>query len=200
MRKLRPIDALFSKTQQGVLSATCGQPDRWWYMSELAAHLATTPSSLQRELRALVTSGILRRRRDGKRVYYQAETSLPFFPELRGIMEKACGVVEALRQALGRFGHRIRVAFIHGSVAEAREHALSDVDLVVIGSVGLADLAPTLRRIEKQMRRELNAVTYTLAEWRAKAAARDHFVAAVVKNPKTFLKGTADELEKHARK
>jgi predicted nucleotidyltransferase len=196
MRNLRPIDVLFSKTRQGVLSATYGQPDRWWYMSELAAYLATTPSSLQRELHAFVRSGVLRQKREGKRVYYQAETSLPLFPELRAIVEKTLGVPELVRRALNRFGKRILVAFIHGSVAEAREHALSDIDLVVIGSVGLSELAPSLARLEKKLRREVNAMTYNLEEWRAAVSGRAHFVTALLKKPKIFVKGTPDELEK----
>jgi hypothetical protein len=37
-----------------LLAATLNQPEKWWYLSELAQLLKTTPSSLQRELKALV--------------------------------------------------------------------------------------------------------------------------------------------------
>ena len=36
MRKSSPIDPLISKTTQGLLAATVLQPDRWWYLSDLA--------------------------------------------------------------------------------------------------------------------------------------------------------------------
>jgi predicted transcriptional regulator len=51
--------------RQGVLAATLAQPSKWWYLSELADRLGTTPSSLQRELSSLVASGILSHRREG---------------------------------------------------------------------------------------------------------------------------------------
>jgi DNA-binding MarR family transcriptional regulator len=68
MRTSAMLDALFPAVRAGVLSATLLQPDHWWFMTELARHLEVTPSSLQRELESLVTSGFLLRRKDGRRI------------------------------------------------------------------------------------------------------------------------------------
>jgi predicted nucleotidyltransferase len=190
----RPVDALFSKTRRGVLAATYGQPHREWYLSEIAAYLKTAPSSLQRELETLSSSGILKRRKDGNRLYYQADSSIPIFPELRGIVEKALGVGEALRESLGKFGERIRCAFIYGSVADNTEHALSDVDLMVVGELGLSDLSPALRRLEEKFRREINATIYSPGEFRKELRAGNHFLTDVKEKPKVFVKGGEDEL------
>jgi predicted nucleotidyltransferase len=195
MRKKRPVDALFPKTRQGILAATYGQPGRWWYLSELAGQLNTTPSSLQRELKSLVASGILRQRRDGKRLYFQAESESPIFPELSGLVTKMLGVSEALKNALTKFGNRVACAFLYGSVARRQEHALSDVDVVVIGRIGLADLSAPLRALERKFGREFNVTCYTPEEFRRKVEARNHFVLSVLKGEKIFLKGDADELE-----
>lgn len=194
MRKKRPIDALFPKTRRDILAATYSQPQRWWYLSELAQQLNTTPSSLQRELQSLVSSGILRQRRDGRRTYFQAETESPIFAELRGIITKTLGVAEALRDALLKFGDRISCAFLYGSVARRQEHTLSDVDLMVIGSVGLSELSPHLQAFEKKFKREINATCYSPEEFRKKAEAENHFVMSVLGGEKTFLKGDEDEL------
>jgi len=58
MRTERSIGALFPKTRQAILAATFLEPEKWWYMRELARHLRLTPSSLQRELDHLVRGGI----------------------------------------------------------------------------------------------------------------------------------------------
>src|SRR5881396_3769245 len=108
-----------------VLAATLSQPDKWWYLSELAQFLKTTPSSLQRELKALVDGGILEQRREGTRTYFKAETRSPLFPDLRGLVEKTVGLLPTLQQALKPFAGRIDCAFVYGSVARRREHALS---------------------------------------------------------------------------
>jgi predicted nucleotidyltransferase len=200
MRKKRPVDALFPKTRRGILAATYGQPQRWWYLSELAQQLNTTPSSLQRELQSLVSICILRQRRDGRRTYFQAETESPIFDELCGIITKTLGIAEALRDALSKFGDSVACAFLYGSVARRQEHALSDVDLMVIGSVGLSELSPPLRALEKKFGREINATCYSPEEFRNKVEAENHFVMNVLRSDKSFLKGDEDDLESLAGK
>jgi hypothetical protein len=92
MRKNAPaLDSLFPGVRQGVLAATLTRPGKWWYLSELAEFLHTRPSSLQRELTGLKRSGILQRRKDGRRTYFKAETRSPIFRELRSIFEKTVG-------------------------------------------------------------------------------------------------------------
>ena len=61
-------------------------------MSELASFINASPSSLQRELKTLVDSGILRSRRDGNRLYLQAETDSPIFAPLQELLSQTLGV------------------------------------------------------------------------------------------------------------
>ncbi|MBA3712491.1 MAG: hypothetical protein H0W76_08575 [Pyrinomonadaceae bacterium] len=195
MRNKRPIDALFPKTRRGVLAATYGQPERWWFLSELASQLNTSPSSLQRELQSLVTSGLLRQRRDGKRLYFQAETDSPIFAPLRDLVTQTLGVAAALQDALAAFGDQIRCAFIYGSVARSEEHAQSDVDVIIVGSLGLSDLSSPLRALERKFDREFNVTCYSPQEFRKKGRAGNHFLTSVLKGEKIFLKGDAHDLE-----
>jgi DNA-binding transcriptional ArsR family regulator len=95
-----------SRTVRGdVLAATLTQPKKWWYLSELAQFLGTSPSSLQRELKALVDGGILETRRKGTRAYFKADTRSPVFAELRGLINKTAGVIPTLRTSLRLFEH-----------------------------------------------------------------------------------------------
>jgi predicted transcriptional regulator len=66
-------------------------PEKQWYLTELAAHLGTKPSSLQREVEALSKAGLLEQWRDGRRAYFKADTSSPVFPDLRALLEKTAG-------------------------------------------------------------------------------------------------------------
>ena len=195
MRKTPALEALFPTIRGELLAITLTQPDKWWYLSELAGLLRTTPSSLQRQLKALVDGGILQQRREGTRTYFQAESRSPLFPELRGLLEKMAGVVPTLRHALEPFRERIDCAFVYGSVARNQEHALSDVDVVVIGSVGLAELSPALRTVETRLAREVNVVSYSVREFRKKVAAKDHFLSQVLRGRKEFVKGNRRDLD-----
>lgn len=196
MRKPSLLGSLFPRVRQGVLAATLTQPDKWWYLSELADRLGTSPSSLQRELSSLVASGILVQRREGTRVYFKAETRSPVFPELRQLFEKTAGLIPLLEQMLKPFGDKILCAFVYGSVARSQEHTLSDVDLMVIGRAGLADLSPALRKAEARLGREVNVTAYSPQEFREKVKSRDHFLTTVLRGRQQFVKGDQNDLDK----
>jgi predicted nucleotidyltransferase len=195
MRKPRALATLFPTMRGDLLAATLNQPAKWWFMSELAQFLKTTPSSLQRELKALVDGGILQQRREGTRTYFKAETRSPLFPELRRLVEKTVGVLPTLQEVLAPLQAAIDCAFVYGSLARSDEHALSDVDLMVIGSVGLAELTPALRKAETRLGREVNATSYSTREFRNKVAAKDHFLSEVLSGPRQFVKGDQRDLD-----
>jgi predicted nucleotidyltransferase len=199
MRKSSPLDSLLSKTTQGLLAATLLQPERSWYLSDLAKHLGRRPSSLQAPLACLATAGILRRHKDGNRVYYQANPECPFFPELQGLLAKTVGLVDVLRETLAPLEKQIAVAFVHGSIASFRERASSDVDLIVIGSVGLSKLSPALESAEERLGRPVNATVYTSTEFAKKLGDKNHFLRAVLDKEKLFIVGNKDDLARVAR-
>lgn len=201
MRKTVPaLDSLFPSVRQGVLAATLTQPEKWWYLSELAEFLQTRPSSLQRELGSLEQSGILQQRKDGRRTYFKAETRSPIFRELRSIFDKTVGLIPALRVALDPFADKIACAFVYGSIARREERATSDVDLMIIGKVGLAALAPTLAKVEKRLGREVNVTNYSQDEFRRKISEGDHFLTTVLKGNVQFVKGEKRDLDAAAGK
>ena len=127
MRKNATLDALFPAVRSGVLSATLLQPDRWWFMTELARHLEVTPSSLQRELESLVASGFLLRRQDGRRIYFKANTESPVFPELKGLIQKTAGIIPELKAAIEEFGGRIELYVNEVNARGAETHFLRPV-------------------------------------------------------------------------
>jgi len=195
MRTNGILDALFPTIRAGVLSATLLQPEHWWFMTELARHLNTTPSSLQRELESLVSVGLLLRRQDGRRTYFKANADSPLFRDLRGLLDKTSGIVPTLKSALTRFDEQIELAFLYGSIARGEEHSASDVDLAIVGTLKQIDLLPALRKLEARFGREVNVTLFSPEEFRRKLAAEDHFLHSVLKGKTIPLTGTLNELE-----
>lgn len=192
--KVPLLDALFPRVRQNILTATLLHPDRSWYLSDLADHIGVTPSTLQRELASLVGAGILVRRPEGRRVYFRADPRCPVLNELAGLLRKTAGLADPLRSMLENLGKSVDWAFVYGSVARGEERSGSDVDLLVIGGLGLADLAEPLRGIEKTLGRSVNPTVYGRDEFEQKLANGDHFLAAVMSGPKLMLCGDEDEL------
>lgn len=195
MRTSKILDALFPEVRTHILAATLNQPEKIWFLSELAAYLQTQPSSLQREISALANAGILRQWRDGRRLYFKAEAMSPVFSELKGLFEKTIGIVPFLQKELESHADTVRVAFVYGSIARSEEHSESDIDLLVIGSLGLADLLPALRSAEHRLGRAVNPSVYSVDEFQSNARKHEHYLTAVLEGKKEFLKGNQHELE-----
>lgn len=198
MRKDSTLAALISPTRQGVLTTLFLRPDKEWYLSELAASLGTGPSSLQREVEALIRVGILKKRVDGRRSYVKANEDSPIFPDLRGLVEKTSGIVPMLRDAVKRT-KGLQIAFIYGSLARGEEGAESDVDVMLLGNVSTMELSPKLRAVEATVGRQVNPTVFSLDEFTRKVAEKNHFLRTVLRNKKIMLVGTQDELEEIAR-
>lgn len=66
---------------------------------------------------------------------------------------------------------------------------------MIVGTVGLADLTSALRCAERLLGRPVNPTIYSVDEFRGKVKGQDHFVSAVLKGKKQFVKGDTSELE-----
>jgi DNA-binding transcriptional ArsR family regulator len=195
MRTKRGADALFPRTRKEILSALVMNPKRSWFLSDLARHLRSPKTSLQRELANLEGAGIILREVEGRQVYYRANPACPFLPELQGLLAKTAGLVDVIRDGLRSVKRRIEVAFLYGSVAKGEEVAESDVDLMVVGTVGLSGIALAIRRIRERLSREVNPTVFTSEEFRSKAR-EGGFVRGVLDKPKLFVVGSEDDLER----
>jgi predicted nucleotidyltransferase len=195
MRTSPILAALFPDIRAKILAALLIHPEKHWYLTELAGHLGTKPSSLQREVEALSKAGILEQWRDGRRAYFKADTASPVFPDLRALLEKTAGLVPILQQELNCLGERIQLAFLYGSMARSQETSESDVDLMIVGTVGLSDLIPSLRRAEQALSRPVNPTVFLPEEFQRKVKHHDHFLSSVLQGPKAFVKGGERELE-----
>ena len=82
-----------------------------------------------------------------------------------------------------------------GSFARGEESADSDIDLMVIGSLGLRDLITMLANTQDTILREINPHVHSEDEFRKKIQKNDHFVSQVVAGPKIFILGSEDELK-----
>ena len=167
------------------------------HVREIERRSGLNDSTLRQELRKLVRLDIVQSRRDSNRVYYRAKTESPLYPEIRNLVLKTSGLSDVLKSALT--DKRIRVAFVFGSIARGEERAGSDVDLMVIGQLGLRDLSRLLSGIEEKIGREVNPHVLHEEEFQKRIRAKEHFVSSVMEAPKLFVIGSQRELEAMGR-
>lgn len=191
------LEAIFPKARAEVLRLLFAESSRELHLRELGRLSGLTIGTIQQEVARLKKADLLETRRDGNRLYYRANASHPIFPELQKIALKTTGLRDQLADALkGQAG--IDLAFVFGSSAAGTVGASSDVDLMVIGSVGLRTLAPCIRPVTATIGREVNPHVLAPTTFTAKARSGDTFLTNVLKAPKIWIIGNPDELGKLA--
>ena len=188
-------DALFTKTQQRVLAVLFGQTQRSFYANEIIGLADSGSGAVQRELARLETAALVTVRRIGNQKHYQANPASPIFEELRSLVLKTFGVADVLRAALQNLWPQVELAFVYGSLVKGTEHAGSDVDLMVIGTLpSNTALLEVLLPAQTQLGRVINPTLYTREEFTHRVRDGKSFIVRVLAQPKIFVKGTDDDL------
>lgn len=188
--------ALFGTVRRRVLGLLFREYERDFYQREIVDAVGCGSGAVQRELKQLADAGLITREERGRMVFYQANRESPVFAELRGLVMKTSGLADVLREALQPDADRIEVAFIYGSMAEGTDDAESDVDVMVIGDVGLRRLSLLLFDVQSSLGREINPISWSIQDLRKRLLANHHFAEAVMEGPKIFLVGDEDELRR----
>ena len=188
------IDVVSSRVKAAILALLFGLRPAELHLRELARQSNLSVGTVQQELRRLTRIGLVIARKDGNRVYYRANPSHPLHGELRSIVQKTDGLVGVLREALQ--DDNIHLAFVFGSVAGGEAGAESDIDLLVIGSLGLRRLAQLLSGVGEKVGRVINPHVLSPDEFRDRRRSHDPFMGAVLAGPKLFVKGNAGDLER----
>ncbi len=184
-----------SPTLVALLRVFLLQPDQDFYQRELVTHTGSRLLQVQRDLRRLEDAGLIRRRRRGNRVYYQAAADHPAFADLQRVLVKTVGVADVLRDAVEPLLNDIQLAFVFGSVAEGRATAASDIDVLVVTDADPARLATLLAEAGDKVGREVNPVVYAASELRTRVAEGQHFLSTVLVGPKIWLVGDQQSLD-----
>jgi predicted nucleotidyltransferase len=190
-------ELLSSRVRAGLFRILFGANDRELHLRDLARRAGLHEASIRQELKKLRRLDLVVKRRDGNRVYFRANTAHPLYPEIHKLVLKTSGIVELIGDSMT--GEDIEVAFVFGSIARGEETARSDVDLMIIGEIGLRKLAALLRGVVEEVGREVNPHVMTPREYQRRLKESDHFVTNVLSGPKIYVIGSENEFEAMAQ-
>ena len=200
-RKRRPAktttvaDALFSRSQQRVLSVIFGNPGRSFYANEIIARAGAGNGAVQRELAKLEGAGLVRVTRVGNQKHYQVNANAPVFGPLHELVLKTSGLADVLRNSLATISSGIIAAFVYGSIAKGQDGAGSDIDLMVISDdLAYPEIFKALETASRRLGRPVNPTVYSVSELEKRTRERNSFVVRVLKQPKIWLIGGEDDL------
>ncbi len=183
---------LSSRARAEIFRLLFGLENRELHGREIERRSGFTIGTVRHELQKLEQLQLIIPRRDSNRIYYRANKIHPIYREIHNLVLKTNGLVDILKEALS--GTDIDMAFVFGSVAQDKELAESDVDLMVIGHIGLRDLVHRLVSVSDRIGREVNPHIMTMEELKFRWQKGDHFITNVLQSPKLIIKGSEDDV------
>lgn len=181
---------LGGRARRLLLGRLYGDPDRDFWLRQLVRLTGLAPRTVQIELDRLSATELVLERRSGNRRYLRANVRHPLFRPLYDIVARTDGLAPLLARALGTDG--VTLAFVFGSMASGIATAGSDVDLLVVGSVGLRETVRRVSRVQEAVGREINPVVWTRAEFERRRGVRDAFLSRVLAGPILPVVGEVD--------
>jgi predicted nucleotidyltransferase len=182
---------LTSMTRAEVLRVLFDGRLQEYYLRDIEKKVTVKINSLQKEIKHLLSIDLIKSRVDGNRIYYSANNEHPLYIDLVSIVNKTVGVEAQLKTRLK--DSRIKCSFLFGSFAKNQEGAQSDIDLVVIGSIGMRAVTKLLSGLQEFLGREINPHVYSENEFKKRIKDKDHFVTSFLMTEKKILIGNLDE-------
>jgi len=162
------------------------------HLREIERQAGFSIGAVRHEASKLVRIGLLNKRTNSNRTYYSANTRHRLYPEIHSLVLKTIGLADILTPMLEI--PEIKFAFVFGSIAKGTASPESDVDLFVIGDIGLRRLSKLLLETTDRIGREINIHTMSPGEFVMRRSSKEHFVSTVLSAPILMLIGNADEL------
>src|ERR1700724_913984 len=169
---------LRSKARQQLLAYYFTNPTSRHHLRDLAERLRIDPSNLSKEWGRLEREGLFRSEVSGRQKYFQLNREYPLFHEVRKIVTKTIGAAPMMAQTLKRI-EGINEAYLYGSFASNQQDTASDIDVLVIGAPREEVLAQVMRKLERQLGREINYTVLTPKEFGSRRARKDAFLENV---------------------
>lgn len=177
---------LRSKLRQKLLGYYFTNPSANHYLRELAERLGVDPANLWRELRRLEGQRLFVSEKRGQQKYFRLNRDYPLYKEVQRIVFKTVGAVGQLRNALERTPG-LEEAYLYGSFARNQQDAASDIDVLVIGKPKAEELEKGVRRLERQLGRDINYILMSPEEFKARRARKDAFLEDIWSHKKISL-------------
>ena len=182
-----------SKIRIEILKILALNPESAFNINELSRRTGFSLRGVEKELKNLLTGGILKREVSGNQHLYQLDQLCPIYQEIKAIITKTVGLIALVKQALISVEKKIERAFIYGSFASGDYGNESDVDLFVVTELSGLKLAELLGEVQNEIGRSINVSQFTADEFNQRKEQNDHFLKRVLDGPKINIFGHIDE-------
>lgn len=179
---------LVSEVRVNILKLLLMNPRRPFHIRAIVRQVGAEINAVRRELDNLYEINLVTRRQSSNKIFYQIETSHPFYSDLLSLVAKEEGIGAAIvnrKNYIGKIDYAVlSLAFLRG-----RKSTALDVDLFIVGDVNLDVVQSMVKEEEARINREINFSVMTMEEFMNRKRTNDPFIYRVLTQSRTMLIG-----------
>jgi DNA-binding transcriptional ArsR family regulator len=132
------------------------------YLRELAKDFNVSSNAVREELNQLKKTHLLKSEKNGRQVFYRANTDHSLFPELKSMVSKVMGIDQVIDGIVRRLGN-IERAYLVDDYAEGKDTGI--IDLILVGNIDHYQLNDLSRKTERYIKRKIRPLVLTKKEY-----------------------------------
>jgi predicted transcriptional regulator len=153
-----------SKTRVKLLMRFFFNPKARSYLRELAKEFNVSTNAVREELNQLKKTELLKSEKNGRQVFYQANTSHALFPELKSMVSKVMGIDQVIDSIIQRLGN-LESAYLMDDYADGKDTGI--IDIILVGNIDQYHLNDLSRKTERYIKRKIRSLVLNREEFKA---------------------------------
>lgn len=187
-------DIIISRVRVKILSLFLTHPGTIFHVRDIVRKVGEEINAVRRELAHMEKSSMVTKEHRANRLFYMFRKDYPLYHELSHIIGKTTGLGWDIIKQKAKLG-KIKYAMLSGRFMRGLPVlGATDVDLLVVGTVVLPELAQMVKAEEVRRGRELNYTVMTEEEFVFRKQRRDPFVIAILTGSRIMVIGDEEDL------
>lgn len=186
-------DFITSKSRIKLINVFLATPFDMYHVRELVRKTGDEINAVRRELAFLEEHGVLSKEKRANRVYYFLNKSYPFYDDLLRLATKTTGLGSDILKNRAKLG-KIKYAMFSGKYIKHIKKNPEEVDLLIVGTVVLPEIALLVRNEEAKYGTEINYTVMTEEEFDFRKSRSDPFIEGILGGSRIMLIGDEETM------
>src|SRR5260221_233923 len=186
-------DFMISRVRVQILELLFTQPNEMFFVREITRQTHEEINAVRRELERMLASGLVKSEERGNRLYYYLNKNYLYFPELLRMVAKSTGLGQKLFKLRKKLG-TVKFIMFSGKLVQTDISHISEVDVLVVGDIVLAELEAIMKEEERRLGREISYTVLGEDEFEFRKQRRDPFLMEVLYGTRIMIVGNEEEL------
>lgn len=186
-------DLITSKSRVRVLSIFLSNPLEMFHVRELVRRTNDEINAVRRELLFLEKKGVLAKEARANRIYYALSKNYPFYFDLLQLGAKTIGLGNEILKNRAKIG-KIKYAMFSGGFIKRAKKEKDAIDLLIIGTIVLPELAVLVRNEERRLSCEINYTAMSEDEFAFRKKKSDPFILSILLGSRVMLIGDEESM------